>query len=534
MIQIKLGLRKKITILCIIMAVAICSGACMSGYHIFKKSAFQIFNESAYNIAYNAASYVNADKITSYLETKQIDEEYEEMADHLYRLHEYNHLVSIYICIPNEEDLTITNIYDTRVDDPEKDPARYALGVVDPIGLKDRYAAVRIYKTGKREDDYFIRKTSFGYLTSAIIPLFNSEGSSVAILTVDMQMPVIISRLNQYLLITIAITTILVSVMMVAYLIYLRKHIINPIRQLTLNAAGFAANHNTFSDSVRKLKTGDEIETLAGALVKMENDITKYIDNLAKVTAERERIAAELDVATTIQTDMLPSIFPPYPDCNEFDIYATMDPAKEVGGDFYDFFLIDDNHLGLVMADVSGKGIPAALFMVISKTLIKNAARPGISPKDVLEAVNCQLCENNDASMFVTVWFGIMEISTGKITAVNAGHEKPLIMRKDGDFEYLRDKHGIMLASFSTAKYKEYELQINPGDRLFLYTDGLLEATNGENELYGEERALVSLNKHKSESLSQMLESIHKDVDVFVGDALQFDDLTMMVLEYYG
>ncbi len=136
--------------------------------------------------------------------------------------------------------------------------------------------------------------------------------------------------------------------------------------------------------------------------------------------------------------------------------------------------------------------------------------------------------------MFVTVWFGIMEVSTGKITAVNAGHEKPMIMRKGGNFEYLRDKHGIMLASFSTAKYKEYEIQINPGDKLFLYTDGLLEATNGANELYGEERALVSLNQHKNENLSQMLNNIHKDVNVFVGDALQFDDLTMMVLEYYG
>ncbi len=535
MIHVKLGLRKKITILCILMGVTICMSSCLSGYFTFKNSAYRIYNNFAYNIAHTAESYVNKDKIASYLETRQIDEEYNVMADSLYRLDRYNNLLGIYICVPHRDTLKLSNIYDTRSKKGNEDPGKYAIGVTDPITTDRPYDIVGIYETGKiKENDYFIRKSKFGYTTSAIIPLINSAGSSVALLIVDMQMPVILDHLHQYMLVTIIVTAVLVTVLVMAYLIYLRKHIINPMRQLTLNAASFAANHNAFSDSVRKIKTGDEIETLADALVKMENDITKYIDNLAKVTAERERIAAELDVATTIQTDMLPSIFPPYPDCNEFDIYATMDPAKEVGGDFYDFFLIDDSHLGLVMADVSGKGIPAALFMVISKTLIKNAAQPGISPKDVLEAVNRQLCENNDASMFVTVWFGILEIPTGKITAVNAGHEKPLLMRKGGDFEYLRDKHGMMLASFSSAKYKEYEIQINPGDRLFLYTDGLLEATNGANELYGEERALVSLNQHKNESLSQMLNNIHKDVDVFVGDALQFDDLTMMVLEYYG
>ena len=186
------------------------------------------------------------------------------------------------------------------------------------------------------------------------------------------------------------------------------------------------------------------------------------------------------------------------------------------------------------MADVSGKGVPAALFMVISKTLIKNSALAGGTPKEIMEHVNQQLCENNDASMFVTVWFGILELSTGIITAVNAGHEKPVVKPKDGDFEYLRDKHGLIMAAMDIARYKEYTIQLQPGDRLFLYTDGLLEATNSSDELYGEERALTSLNQHKDETLQDLLKSVRKDVDEFVSDAPQFDDLTMMVLEYYG
>ncbi len=534
MMRNKFGLLKKITLLCVLMAIIISIGVCVGGYYLFSKSTFQIYNNFAYDIAYLADSYIDADTITDYLKTMKTDEKYDEMADHLFRLYKYYDLLSIYICVPDKETLNLTNIYDARVRVAD-DPSTFALGVKNQITVKDPYDLINIYESGKpKKNDYFIRTSSFGYTTSACIPVLDSNGKSSALLIVDVKMPTIIKQLQQYFLITVAITVILVSVIVFLYLIVLRKQVIEPIQSITKNAHDFASTRKSFSESAVNIKTGDEIETLADALCTMEADITKYIDNLAKVTAEREHIAAELNVATTIQTDMLPSIFPPYPDCDAFDIYAMMDPAKEVGGDFYDFFMIDNTHLGLVMADVSGKGIPAALFMVISKTLIKNNALPGVAPKTVLETTNRQLCENNDASMFVTVWFGILDISTGVITAVNAGHEKPLIKRKDGDFEYLRDKHGMMLAALSMSKYKEYEIQLNPGDKLFLYTDGLLEATNSSNELYGEDRALVSMNRHKDESIKDFLEHIYNDANEFVGEAPQFDDLTMMILEYYG
>lgn len=248
------------------------------------------------------------------------------------------------------------------------------------------------------------------------------------------------------------------------------------------------------------------------------------------IEREHQALETELNVATNIQASMLPSIFPAFPAHPEFDIYASMTPAKEVGGDFYDFFLVDDDHLAMVMADVSGKGVPAALFMVISKTLIKNAAQQGLSPKAVLEKVNNQLCEGNDAQMFVTVWLGIYEISTGKLVGANAGHEYPAIQHVGGDFELYRDKHGMVLAGMENLRYREYELYLNQGDTLYVYTDGVPEATNGEKTLYGTQRMLDALNRCKDLELSALLQGVQADVDTFVGEAPQFDDLTMLAL----
>ena len=246
---------------------------------------------------------------------------------------------------------------------------------------------------------------------------------------------------------------------------------------------------------------------------------------------EKERIGAELHVATQIQADMLPRIFPAFPERPEFDIYASMTPAKEVGGDFYDFFLVDDDHLAIVIADVSGKGVPAALFMVIAKTLLKNAAQTGLPPKAILEKVNNQLCENNEAEMFVTVWLGIYEISTGKLTAANAGHEYPAIRRANGNFELLRDTHGFVLAGMENVRYREYTLELSAGDTLFVYTDGVTEATDAANTLYGTDRMLEALNRGQDRTPEELLRAVKRDIDLFVGGAPQFDDITMLAIQ---
>ena len=283
-----------------------------------------------------------------------------------------------------------------------------------------------------------------------------------------------------------------------------------------------------------EIRTNDEIGDLAQSFNDMAASLKDYVKNLAAVTAEKERIGAELNIATQIQADMLPRIFPPFPDRKEFDIYATMNPAKEVGGDFYDFFLVDDNHLALVMADVSGKGVPAALFMVIAKTLIKNRAQMGGTPSEILADVNEQLCEGNEAELFVTVWLGILEISTGHVTASNAGHEYPAIYRPGEGYTLFKTKQSPAVATMEGIRFKPSEFTLNPGDNLYVYTDGVAEATNSQNELYGTDRMIATLNDTEGLPVEGILSVMKKSVDDFTGDAPQFDDITMLVLKYYG
>ena len=256
------------------------------------------------------------------------------------------------------------------------------------------------------------------------------------------------------------------------------------------------------------------------------------LEKQAADSAARQRIETELNVATQIQADMLPRIFPAFPEREEFDVYATMNPAKEVGGDFYDFFLVDDDHLAVVIADVSGKGVPAALFMVIAKTLIKNHAQNQEAPGTVFTQTNEQLCEGNDAGLFVTGWMGVLEISTGKFVYVNAGHNPPLLKRAGGTFEWLKSRPGFVLAGMEGVRYRENTLQLEPGDRLYLYTDGVTEATNSHEELFGDERLQNALNEYMDLPVEQFLPKIKECIDAFVGDADQFDDITMLALDY--
>ncbi len=232
---------------------------------------------------------------------------------------------------------------------------------------------------------------------------------------------------------------------------------------------------------------------------------------------------------------MLPSIFPPFPDRTEFDIFASMTPAKEVGGDFYDFFFIDDDHLALVIADVSGKGIPASIFMAISKTHIKFKAQAGeISPSKIITHVNNQLSINNTSMHFVTVWMAVIEVSTGKGYAINAGHEHPVLKRANGKFELVKYRHSFCVGTIEGYAYQEHEFKLDPGDRLFVYTDGVPEATDANNELYGTDRMLDALNQEPDVSNEQLLKNVKSSVDKFVGEAPQFDDLTMLGFTYYG
>ncbi len=328
---------------------------------------------------------------------------------------------------------------------------------------------------------------------------------------------------------TILVMTALILIFGSAAALFIAGRIVKPVEKMKERMDSISGTDQAFEmdDAYR---TGDEIQLLAETLADLSKKTREYIKNITEITKEKERISAELDLARKIQADMLPNIFPPFPERKDIDIFASMTPAKEVGGDFYDFFLIDDDHLGMVMADVSGKGVPAALFMMMSKILINNYALMGNSPSQVLEKANAVICQNNDEEMFVTVWFGVLEISTGRITAANAGHEYPIIRKANGEFEIFKDKHGFVIGGMDAMKYKQYEMTLEKGGTLFLYTDGVAEATNADNELFGTERMLRALNTDLKASPKQLLENMAGEIDRFVGDADQFDDLTMLAV----
>lgn len=311
----------------------------------------------------------------------------------------------------------------------------------------------------------------------------------------------------------------------------LSKRIVEPIQKLTREVKKTDGDNLDFTWN---LDTGDEIQTLADSFRSLTQRMKEYIRDIQAITSEKERIEAELTLSARIQNSMLPNTFPPYPARSEFDIYAKMKPARQVGGDFYDFFMIDDDHLCLEVADVSGKGVPAALFMMISKMILQNCAKMCSTVPEILEKTNELICDNNPEEMFVTVWIGILEISTGKLTAANAGHEYPIIMQPGEQYELLRDKHGFVLGAMEEVKYKEYEVLLRPGARVFIYTDGLTEASDPDNKMFGTQRMLDSLNRRKDASLAEILQGIQNDVDAFVRGAVQFDDLTMLCLEYKG
>lgn len=312
--------------------------------------------------------------------------------------------------------------------------------------------------------------------------------------------------------------------------------LLNPINVMTNRIEDLSGKQFVFKmEDV--YRTGDEIEVLAKTFGKLSNQTEEFLHRILSMTAEKERVSTELSIATSIQANMLPNVFPPFPDRHEFDLYATMHPAKEVGGDFYDFVMVDDDHLGMLIADVSDKGVPAALFMMSAKIIINYRMQLAGSPAEILKAANEQLCKNNKERMFVTVWIGILELSTGKLVCSNAGHEFPILRDPNGKFEVFRDKHSMPLGVSTKTKFTDYELQMMPGSAVFVYTDGVPEAADstGEDlEFYGMERLTDALNRLSGKKPAEVVRGVQEDVSAFVKGASQFDDITMLCMEYYG
>ena len=520
-------------VLLMLFGLAICTVSLVDFTNIYKSESAL----STYHMADTATTLVNGDHIDSYL----AGEEYEEYLLSQRRLDVYCekiHVSLIYVikvdCSDYGRFVSIFNSVNNTVDNTSYSP--WELGYKRDT-TNDEYAEKyrAIYNQEVPYENVYRIKVTGGvhpHITT-MVPVKNSKGEVVAILCVQRPMSEINSARKNYLASVLLFAALVVVLVSVFSLFYLRNKFLKPINKVSAEASRFA-KENTKGEELGFISNYRELSELAGSIDTMETDMVKYMENLMSVTAEKQRISTELSLATRIQTAMLPHVFPPFPERTEFDIYASMNPAKEVGGDFYDFFLIDNDHLGLVMADVSGKGVPAALFMMASKIILQSCAMLGGSPAEILTKTNEAICSNNQEEMFVTVWLGILEISTGKLTAANAGHEYPVIRNAGGRFELFKDKHGFVIGGMSGAKYREYEIQMEPGSKLFLYTDGVPEATDADKNMFGTERMVDALNAEPEASPEGILKNVRSAVDSFVKEAEQFDDLTMLCIEYRG
>lgn len=503
------------------------------GYFRFTESLTNEYNDSAFRTAETAAAFVNGDKIEEYLETGGTSEEYAYTWNMLDVLCQKQNVTLLYVLQPDVTDygrfLSVFNVVNHN-----SGFSPWEVGYQrDTTNEEYRMIYKNIYENGL-ERASVVRVTNLRgnepHITS-LIPIKRSDGTVSGILCVQRPMSELQGGRIAYLKwVAISVVALAVFSSFIAA-IFLQKQFVKPVKQIINEAKRFAKeNKKTEQHAWIRSSNIREIGDLAEAVNKMEDDTVSYMENLTNITAEKERIGTELALATKIQADMLPNIFPPFPEREEIDIYATMTPAKEVGGDFYDFFLIDDDHLALVMADVSGKGVPAALFMMMSKNLVSNFTLMGGGPAKVLERVNRTICKNNENDMFVTVWLGILTISTGTVVAANAGHEYPIIKKANGEFEVFKDKHGFVIGGMDGVKYREYEFTLEKEDILYLYTDGVPEATNAQNELFGLERLTQALNASPKTELKDLLTHVKTSVDDFVGEAPQFDDLTMLAV----
>lgn len=526
------GLTGKLTLGVVIFGMLLGAIISMIGYREFTSVLERQYNDSAYEIAETAAKYLNPDKFEEYLSTGKQDAEYWEIEKRLDDLVDATGTTLIYVAKVDTKDYrTLTYIYDSV--NSASGFGRYPLGYT-AIGVDEKYVnnVRNIITKGERATEYlYSYSEESGAHTTAGIAVYDSKGTIVAILGVEKAMTRLENARNTYVKDVLLGVLVAVCLFLLVYSAFLYREILLPILAVTDEAKRFAES-NTPSDKLSAIKKNDEIGVLAKAVGKMETDIVAYVENLTAVTAEKERIGAELSIATQIQANMLPSIFPAFPERPEFDIYATMNPAKEVGGDFYDFFMVDERHLAIVMADVSGKGVPAALFMVIGKTLIKDHTQPGRDLGEVFTEVNDLLCESNSEGLFITAFEGVLDLVSGEFTFVNAGHEIPFICKKDGSYEPYKIRAGFVLAGMEGMRYKCGTMQLSPGDRLFQYTDGVTEATDKDSGLYGMARLGEILAQNSALPPTELLVKIKEDIDTFVGDAPQFDDITMLCLEF--
>ena len=509
---------------------------CIIGYISFTDAFKNEYAETTYHMADTATALVVGDHIGDYL-NGEFPEEYQESRHFLNEYCLKMNVSLIYVIKVDTSDygrfVSVFNAVNNAVDNSTYE--EWELGFRrDTTNAEYRAKYRSVYEEKEPYETVYRLNPGGGrhsHITT-IVPVWDSNGNVAALLCVERPISEM-QRLIAPYMIVIFLSTLFLAVFasyLAAY--YIHSRVGAPLNALSKETARFA-KENTIGDDLSSISDFEEITGLADSIHQMETSIVKYIEFQAAVTTERERIGAELNLASNIQQKSLPNVYPAFPDRTEFDIYGLMDPAKEVGGDFYNFFMNDDDHLILAIGDVSGKGVPAALFMMETNILIsyRGFTEKGETPGDALTFINKHISDYNSEDMFVSIWLASIEISTGRVIASNAGHEEIVICRKGGEFELYKTKHDIVVAAVRDVEYSDYEFRLGEGDKLFVYTDGLLEATNVNEEMFGMNRMLDALNEAKEKTPQEILENMQRRVEEFVGDAPQFDDLTMVCFE---
>jgi len=441
------------------------------------------------------------------------------------------------------EKFDLNMIYVSTVEAPEYTHITYIYNPIKkngrwrefPLGYKETYveeeynqSARQVFEEGKTVVRHTLKTRSGSHIT-AMVPVFYNE-KVVAVLGVQKNIQEFVNARHSFTNVVVFVEIVFAILFIFLFSSYFNTVFIKPLLLVTKETDHFASYGGQPSDKLLSIKNQDEIGTLAHSVHQMEYEVCKNIAELTKVTAEKERISTELSVAAKIQTDMLPKGYPPFPERRDFDLFASMTPAKEVGGDLYDYLLLDEDHLMITVGDVSGKGVPAALFMGKCKVLLDFYAYLRLSPKDIFEKANEQLCKGNESALFVTCWLGIYTFSKQELTFVNAGHPYPIIY-KNGEYALLKEKPNIILGYLENTKFVEHTVSLKKGEKIFIYTDGVTEAENIKQELFGEKRLLEIIKTTEKKNAMSSLATVKEEIDNFAGNAEQFDDITMLQFE---
>ena len=522
----------KFTLMFVVMALVLSLGLCAFSGYISWEQYTDFYWEKALASCKLAASYVDGDRIATYLETGQTDEYYNELEETLRAIKREQNLIYLYIFVPSDDHFTY--VMDVILEG--EDPSWFSdMGdTYEYTDLEYQYLVPDVADQSACREKIVVLENYYGPGVSAWAPVFDSEGNLVAMVEGDMALDVVIDSISDFLIAAVVVCCTLVLAAAIVMSLITRKIVARPVKKLTENVLGFAGEDSLVFPA-DEIQTGDELQVLSEAFGKMAEDIGRYTRNLEAVAADKERIATELSLATDIQVSLLPRKFPAFPDREEFDVYAVMQPAKVVGGDFYDFFFIDSHRLCVVVGGVSGRGIPAALFMVVAKTIIKNQMMAGAPVEEAMTVINSRLYESSASNVVVKAFVGVLDVTDGHFSYVNAGQQPPLYMRKDSTFEFLSSQVMTPLAQTEYVSYRRMELMMRQGDRLILHSEGVAGAKNNDGAAFGLERlrSYLNLRRNNAEDLQTLISSLCSELAVYEHGADREDDVTALALAYF-